>query len=775
MIIMPISDALAHAFGWALLHSLWQATLAALILLLLLPRLKTARTRYRLAYGTLLSVLFAATVTFGLHYQFPSIGEGGAVPKSDFNTLTFNAFSSESAFDSTGLPSVSAWLEGHYPLVVTLWLLGFAFFLLRLAGGLWYVRRLRHEGLFLIEAEWQTRLTVLSERLSQSRPVALFQSALVSAPVAIGYLKPVILLPIGLLNQLSAPEVEAVLAHELAHIARRDWLFNLLQAFIESLFYFHPAVWWISGMVRHERENCCDDTAVALCGNPLHYAKALLRVQEMAVPVSTARLALGLDGGAAAARPAQRRMFLLERIRRILNQPQHKSHNMEKSIATAALLALLIFVGLRANTPQTVQAAFAQLSDFTPDFFKSNPDEYAVTGDSLPKPRSTRKIVREDDQGRVEADYLNGKLTRLNIDGKEIPATEFEQHSTLTEALLEESVPPIPPMPPIPPGSPVPAAPPAPGADWNWPTPPAPPGSPAPAAPPAPGADWSWPTPPPPPAPPHIKTTKGSDGSIILQIENKGENPVEIRVKDGETWVDGRKLAEGEALELPGFHSDYHFPGSTGEGEAFGGFHFEGLAGLDGIEGLENIEGLEDLANMDRADLLRVRQQALEQGRKALEEARREMGRTHKEMEKDMKRQRKEMERQRKESQKEYEASMREVQRSHEQVIREQEQAMRAHQQALRESERARGQMEIVQKSMAENRAFWRDQLRKDGILTESGPTGYSMKLSNKELEVNGKKQSDELHQKYLEIYNQRSGGKNKLEGKASFTIRCDE
>jgi len=736
MMTIPISDALAQAFGWTLVHSLWQATLIALLLLLLLPRLQSAQKRYWAAYGSLLGVLLIAVVTFGWVYQKRGVAARSTPEATDSNTLVINDYTSGIIAETNLLTAVPGWLEAHYPLMVTLWLLGFGLFLFRLAGGLWYVNRLRHEGLFHVEPHWQERINQLGERLSQSRPVALFQSALVHTPVAIGYLKPIVLLPIGFINRLSPAEVEAVLTHELAHIARRDWLFNLLQAFIESLFYFHPAVWWMSGIVRSERENCCDDAAIALSGNPLYYAKALLRVQELAKAAPVTGLALGLDGSITST--ARRRMFLLERVCRILNQPQHKSHNMEKFVATAVLLVLLLLVGLRANTPPVLEAAFAQISEFTPDFLKSQTDDYSIQGDSL-KPRGKRKIVQEDDNRRIEVEYQDDQVTRLNIDGKEIPATEFSQHRDLTETMLLESVPPMPPAAPYPPAAPMPPG--------GW-APPMPPG----------GAGWAPPMPPTPPTPPRISTTKGNDGSILLRIEND-DQPVEIRIKDGETWVDGRKLAEGEELDLPGLSKGtgngfgYGFSWGGADGNVFHfspdrDFHFEGL---EGLEGLEHVE----LSADDRKRMEEDMYQAREEQLRALEESHRELGRHHKEMEKDLKLQRKEIERSQKESAEQYHI------------------AMLNHQRAMEESRVAQARAMQEQRRSNQNITFWGTQLKQDGIVI--GSKDYSMQLTDKKLIVNGKKQSDEIHRKYLELYTQRGGQALGKDGSFMINWNSDE
>ena len=128
--------------------------------------------------------------------------------------------------------------------------------------------------------DWQQRLDGLAARLRISKPVALLESCLAEVPVVIGYARPVILMPVGLLAGLPVAQVEAILIHELAHIRRQDYLVNLMQTFIEGLLFYHPAVWWISGVIRAERENCCDDLAVAVTGDARQYAAALAALEQ---------------------------------------------------------------------------------------------------------------------------------------------------------------------------------------------------------------------------------------------------------------------------------------------------------------------------------------------------------------------------------------------------------------------------------------------------------------------------------------------------------------
>jgi beta-lactamase regulating signal transducer with metallopeptidase domain len=167
------------------------------------------------------------------------------------------------------------------PWIVGLWTAGVALLALRLAVGWGMIRRLRRHGESPRDPVWSARLERLRVRLGVTAPVDLLCSAQAGVPMVIGWLKPVVLVPAGLLAGLTPHQLEAVLAHELAHIRRHDYLVNLLQNVVETFFFYHPAVWWVSRQIRTEREHCCDDLAAAFCGSTLDYARALTALAEL--------------------------------------------------------------------------------------------------------------------------------------------------------------------------------------------------------------------------------------------------------------------------------------------------------------------------------------------------------------------------------------------------------------------------------------------------------------------------------------------------------------
>ncbi len=159
-------------------------------------------------------------------------------------------------------------LQPWLPEIVLLWLAGVAVFAIRPLASWYTVRRLRRVGVSPVADATRGLLERTAKRLRLARAVAVLQSTLVKTPVVIGYFRPLVLLPLCVVTGLPEVQLELILAHELAHIRRHDYLVNLLQTLIETLFFYHPAVWWLSRRIRNERENCCDDIAIVTRRQP---------------------------------------------------------------------------------------------------------------------------------------------------------------------------------------------------------------------------------------------------------------------------------------------------------------------------------------------------------------------------------------------------------------------------------------------------------------------------------------------------------------------------
>jgi GWxTD domain-containing protein len=310
----------AQAVGWALIHFLWEGGALAAVLAAALHLLRpwSARARYAAACLT----LFAMPLAFGITLLV-------LLPSHNIETVTVvrlpNAVRQFSALPSFQPAPAPRTFRDFLPWLAPCWFLGVAFFYARGLAAWLAARRLRHRGICVPPPAWQGRLTQLRSRLRLSRPVRLLESCFTDVPVLVGYLRPVILMPLGCLTNLPAGQIECILIHELAHIRRHDYLVNLLQGFVEGLLFYHPAVWWASRMAREERENCCDDAVVEFTGDARVYAATLAALEH--------RRAVALEAAVAATGGS-----LMKRIRRLLTEPQPAQASAAPAFAAGLLL-----------------------------------------------------------------------------------------------------------------------------------------------------------------------------------------------------------------------------------------------------------------------------------------------------------------------------------------------------------------------------------------------------------------------------------------------------
>jgi beta-lactamase regulating signal transducer with metallopeptidase domain len=342
---------LAQAIGWALLHLLWQGLLVAAILaatLALLAR-QSANARYLASCGALvlLVVLGAATA----YRSYDGSGELGVGSGREVSVSPVPAPASgsdgnaESAISQNPPPtphspltSLASFAKSHLPQIVLVWLTGVLLLSVRLLFGWLRAHAIAKRNASDAAPEWQRIAARLANALNLRRAVQLLESAAVEVPTVIGWLRPVVLLPAATLTGLSTEQMEMILAHELAHIRRNDFFVNLMQAVVETLLFYHPAVWWISNRIRVEREHCCDDVAVSVSGNALVYARALTRLEELRIEDTQAFVAA--NGGS-----------LIGRIRRLAGARVESPNAPSRFVAGAALLTVLLALIIAPSLP----------------------------------------------------------------------------------------------------------------------------------------------------------------------------------------------------------------------------------------------------------------------------------------------------------------------------------------------------------------------------------------------------------------------------------------
>ncbi|HEY8010677.1 MAG TPA: TonB family protein [Rudaea sp.] len=297
-VVLPWVDAL----GRSLLHFLWQGALIGLAYWLLRPLCASVRARYRLGMGALLLMLACPLATLALLRPVADAlgnASASAVPIPD------------GVIAATALLVSTAQWEQALPWFVALWLAGVCLIATR---SFLHWRRLARavRAATLLPRDWQLRLIQLRQRFGILRPVRLLTSIEIGTPTLIGWLKPAIVLPASLLTGFTPAQIELIIAHELSHVRRFDYLANLAQVAIETLLFYHPAVYWISREVRQAREQCCDDLVLTLGGgNAVAYARTLADLEELQHDFGPTVPALGAGGG-----------VLFARIRRIVD-PRH--------------------------------------------------------------------------------------------------------------------------------------------------------------------------------------------------------------------------------------------------------------------------------------------------------------------------------------------------------------------------------------------------------------------------------------------------------------------
>jgi len=321
------------AVAWALVHFIWQGAAVALAAFVAGWVLRHSRPerRYALHCGALALMLLAPLVTF---FALRAPAADSTIAAVEAPVQLGNVAVAAPVATARSNTAV-AWL----PLLVAIWLAGVAILSLRSLGGWVLAQRLKTWKTGLAAEPIQDAARRLRGQLGMRHGVRVLSSAVAQVPLAIGWLRPVILLPVSALTALTPEQIEMVVAHELAHIRRHDYLVNLAQTAVETLLFYHPAVWWLSGRIRAEREHCCDDLAVAACGNRIGYANALAALEGIAA--RRPALVVAANGGS-----------LLSRIQRLLNRESGRADPTPAWLGALILAAFILVSVVSAPPPQ---------------------------------------------------------------------------------------------------------------------------------------------------------------------------------------------------------------------------------------------------------------------------------------------------------------------------------------------------------------------------------------------------------------------------------------
>jgi len=338
-----------------------------------------------------------------------------------------------------------SYFSANAPMIVLLWFVVFLFRAVKMMGSLVYIHRAKNHLVYQPSDEWKAKVDLLCQKLQLKKAVQLLESGYVKMPMVIGHLKPVILVPVGLLAGLPAGQVEAVLLHELAHIRRNDYVVNFMQTIAETVFFFNPGLLWISSLLRDERENCCDDIALDQTKNKREFIEALINFKEHSL--YGAKYEVAFPG---------KKNHLLNRVSRILNNKNKTLAPAEKGFFLAGVIALSVIMTTAAIAEvhsavnkhrKAMPVVAAAVPVKTTTTVKSTMTIETITKrkDHLPKPIGSLPQPAPPQQPATLANFLNDTRAKLSTDRVKLSTmvnTQTEEQNQETQSKNDQQQPP---------------------------------------------------------------------------------------------------------------------------------------------------------------------------------------------------------------------------------------------------------------------------------------------------------------------------------------------
>ena len=445
-----ISEYTIIAFGLTVMHSLWiGAVISGLTALLFTFIRKSTRARYIIA-SIGLALIFISSVIIYIYIKdsSQSLSDNLMIPAiSKIQPLNGNIHPDT----ITGRYTVSCIIQGitskaeklfayHSELIVLIWIIGVLILGAKFTGAYIYANRFRKRGIMDLPDIWAVRIEKIAEKINLKTRIKAIQSYVAKIPLVTGWLKPVVILPASILSGIPAEQVEAIIAHELAHIKRNDYLVNIFQSFTEIIMFYNPSVWWISEIIRRERENCCDDIVIVSGYESLVYAKALVSMHEISLSPPVPALAIKRNNN-----------NLINRIKRITAMKNRKNLLKEKFIAILSIAflvsALIALTGFDTTTDSILQVVpeknIAGSSFNNWISLTESPEPLFLPQDTLrQKNPATIKTnwtdPADNKEKEVKMSIENGQVIELTIDGKVIPREDYHIYHDFIDDTIQD-------------------------------------------------------------------------------------------------------------------------------------------------------------------------------------------------------------------------------------------------------------------------------------------------------------------------------------------------
>ena len=406
----------SEATSFALLHTSWLIILYSLIAYILI---KSNWAKLPSRKTTVLSTtLVVSLMTLIILFVYDIIHINNIA-----NTDVYTLGSDNIQFVNFNIEGNADWVKHNQNRILWFWMVGFVIFLSKYCCSYLYLRYIKSN----IQLEDNPVYTSLVRQVSASmnyvnREINLGYSALINSPIVIGWIKPVIIFPIGLVNELSIKEVEAIIAHEISHLVRRDQFINFLMSVMETIFYFHPAIWWINSQIKKYREEACDDKVIAKVTDKISYIKTLIKLQEVAKGKAP-HLSLAIKN-----KPSN---FYI-RIKRLLDMDMNSKNYKTQLLAICSILFIGLIIGQGNLTASDDPNSSFELEENlgSKDIIlgdKSNLSVFKLeeVRDTIPekkvkqKKKSKIKISKIENDEQIDIEMEDGEVTKLKVDGEE--------------------------------------------------------------------------------------------------------------------------------------------------------------------------------------------------------------------------------------------------------------------------------------------------------------------------------------------------------------------
>ncbi|GEP50898.1 hypothetical protein FNO01nite_15700 [Flavobacterium noncentrifugens] len=414
-----VNDMLLKAISWTLVHSVWQGFLLAFFagLVILLTKKSTSALRYNILAGLFVGFLVVSGLTFNYEFQNQNA--------ETITRLNLPVQDLQLQFGQTGATIIYSdysqiiidFLNHNANFIVLIWFLIFSIRCFGIFGNLSYIYRIRNYKTQAPSQFWQDKIAELATRIKLHKTIVLLESRLVKVPSVTGFMKPMILIPAGLLANLPQDQIEAILLHELAHIRRKDYAINILQSFAEILFFFNPGLLWVSSILRDERENCCDDIAISATENKSGFVHALVSFEEYNLKNNSLAMGFGKS-----------KNHLLNRAKRIIYDNNKTLNSIEKTLLSVSLVAIAVIlvacsnrkmmeipfespISSRTNVAYEKQIFEADQAAAKADLFAQQADIQAAA--AVCKPEEADAVAAQADAEVAQADFETAKADAI--------------------------------------------------------------------------------------------------------------------------------------------------------------------------------------------------------------------------------------------------------------------------------------------------------------------------------------------------------------------------